>query len=171
MAVTTRRRMVELHETRKMKAAQSTEDFGIAEKTFYKWKCRFRLKDEVGLSYKSTAPHHSPRTASPELEAMVIEAWKREPKSPLYLAQLPELKGKVSVHGIHRILVRRGFNRLRTPSKIAALRYEAQCSWELVHLDVKYLPAIEGQKGREYEFTAIDDRTREVFCHFPQQDH
>lgn len=164
MAVATRRRMIELHETGKMKAAQIAEVFGISEKTFFKWKRRFHLDGEAGLSNKSTAPHHTPRKTSPDLEALVIEARKREPKSPLYLAQLPELKGKVSAHGIHRILVRHGFNRLSTPSKIAAPRYEAQRPWELVHLDVKYLPAIEGQKGREYEFTAIDDRTREVFA-------
>lgn len=162
--VATRRQMIELHKQGKMTAPAIAEIFGISVKTFYKWKRRFREKGETGLVNRSSRPHQSPRRASSELEAQVIEARKAEPKSPAYLAQLPNLKGKVSAHGIHCILVRHNFNRLSSKSGIRPLRYEREKPWEMVHLDVKYLPAIEGQKGREYEFTAIDDRTREVFA-------
>lgn len=162
MAVAAKRRMIELHEIGKMKAAQIAEAFGISEKTFFKCKRRFRMEGDAGQPNKSTAPNHRPQKASLELGLLVVEARKREPKSPLYPATLPELKEKVSVHGIHRTLVRHGFNRLNTPSKIVALRNEAPRPWELVRLDVKYLSTIQGKKGREYEFTAINNRTREV---------
>lgn len=160
----TRRRMIELHNEGRMKAPAIAELFGISVKTFYKWKRRFREEREVGLVNRNSRPHHSPRLASKELEAMVIAARQAEPKSPAYLAQLPVLKGKVSPHGIHCILVRHGFNRLSSKSGVRPIRYERELPWKMVHLDVKYLPAIEGQKGREYEFTAIDDRTREVYA-------
>lgn len=162
--VATRRRMIELHVEGRMTAPAIAEMFGISVKTFYKWKRRFRQEGDAGLINRSSRPQHSPRRASDELEAMVIAARKAEPKSPAYLAQLPNLKGKVSAHGIHRILVRHGFNRLSMKSGVRPVRYEREQPWEMVHIDVKYLPAIEGHKGREYEFTAIDDRTREVFA-------
>lgn len=113
---------------------------------------------------RSSRPRHSPRRATPELEQAVLAARLQEPKCPRYLAHTAALRGKVSAHGIQRILVRRGYNRLRMPSRVPPMRYERERPWEMVHLDVKYLPAIEGHKGREYEFTAIDDRTREVFA-------
>lgn len=61
MAVATKRRMIELHETRKMKAAQIAEVFGISEKTFYKWKRRFRLEGVAGTG--------SPGDRGPETRA------------------------------------------------------------------------------------------------------
>jgi transposase InsO family protein len=62
---------------------------------------------------------------------------------------------------VHRVLVRHGLNHLRTKRRRVIRRYEKSHPGELLHLDVKYLPALRNARY-DFEFAAVDDYTREA---------
>lgn len=61
----------------------------------------------------------------------------------------------------HRVLVRHDRNRLRLKQHKRIRRYEKSRPGELVHMDIKYLPALRNARY-DYEFAAVDDYTREA---------
>ncbi len=67
----------------------------------------------------------------------------------------------VSVSTVYRILVRHDRNRLHVPAPREIRRYEKTRPGELVHLDVKFLPALRNARW-DFEFGAVDDFTREA---------
>ena len=63
-------------------------------------------------------------------------------------------------HGtVQRALARTGRDRLPRAARRPVRRYEKSRPGELVHLDLKYLPPLDGQP--EFEYAAIDDFSRE----------
>ena len=62
---------------------------------------------------------------------------------------------------VYRILVRHDRNRLHIPTPPEVRRYEKTRPGELVHLDVKFLPALRNARW-DFEFGAVDDFTREA---------
>ena len=46
--------------------------FGIARKTFYKWKRRFAEHGEAGLCDRARTPHRSPRATPPEVVSKLL---------------------------------------------------------------------------------------------------
>jgi transposase InsO family protein len=62
---------------------------------------------------------------------------------------------------VQRILTRLGQNRLPHPVRPRPQRYEKLRPGELLHLDIKFLPALRNARY-DYEFAAIDDFSREV---------
>jgi len=67
----------------------------------------------------------------------------------------------VSRMTVHRVLVRHGLNHLRPKRRRVIRRYEKTRPGELLHLDVKYLPALRNARY-DYEFAAVDDYSREA---------
>ena len=62
---------------------------------------------------------------------------------------------------VYRVLVRYGANQLRPKRRRVVCRYEKTRPGELLHLDVKYLPALRNARY-DYEFAAVDDYSREA---------
>ena len=62
---------------------------------------------------------------------------------------------------VQRILERQGLNQLPRPARPKPRRYEKQRPGELLHLDLKYLPALRNAR-HDFEFAAVDDFSREA---------
>jgi transposase InsO family protein len=62
---------------------------------------------------------------------------------------------------VQRVLERAGQNRLLRPARPKPRRYEKQRPGELLHLDIKFLPALRNARY-DYEFAAVDDFSREA---------
>jgi transposase-like protein len=121
-------------------AAHVAEQLGVSRATAYKWVRRYRAEGEAGLLDRSSRPHRSPRRLSEFAEAEILEARARVRYGPDRLG--PMLGRPPST--IHRVLVRRGFNRLRDADRVtvAPIRYVACHPGALVHQDHKKLGRI-----------------------------
>ena len=62
---------------------------------------------------------------------------------------------------MHRVLTRHGQARLPRPRRRPAKRYEKSRPGELLHVDIKLLPALRNARY-DYEFAAVDDFSREA---------
>src|SRR5215470_19715242 len=67
----------------------------------------------------------------------------------------------VSAKTVHRVLTRHGQARLPRPRRPPARRYEKSRPGELLHVDIKLLPALRNARY-DYEFAAVDDFSREA---------
>jgi len=121
-------------------AAHVAEQLDISRATAYKWVRRYRAEGEAGLFDRSSRPHRSPRRLSDAAEAEILEARARVRYGP---DRLGPLLGRPP-STVHRVLVRRGFNRLRDADRVTAapVRYVACHPGALVHQDHKKLGRI-----------------------------
>jgi transposase InsO family protein len=121
-------------------AAHVAEQLDISRATAYKWVRRYRTEGEAGLLDRSSRPHRSPRRLSDVAEAEILEARTRVRYGPDRLG--PMLGRPPST--VHRVLVRRGINRLRDADRVtvAPIRYVACHPGALVHQDHKKLGQI-----------------------------
>jgi transposase InsO family protein len=121
-------------------AAHVAEQLDVSRATAYKWVRRYRAEGEAGLLDRSSRPHRSPRRLSDAAEAEILEARSRVRYGPDRLG--PMLGRPPST--VHRVLVRRGLNRLRDADRvtIAPIRYVACHPGALVHQDHKKLGRI-----------------------------
>lgn len=144
-----RRRLCERVDTGRPIAHVAAEA-GISRRCLAKWYARWRAHGENGLLDHSSRPATSPaRTAEDIVD--LVEALRRQTKhgpAPL-AADLQRLHGvTVAPATVHRILVRRGLNRLRDldPSTGEQLRevirYEHDRVGDMVHVDIKKLGRI-----------------------------
>jgi transposase InsO family protein len=138
--------------------AHVAAEAGISRQCLTTWHARWLAEGEAGLRDRSSRPQHSPRRFPPQVEGR-IEQLRRERKlGPDRIAYELRREGvTVSASGVHRVLVRRGINRLRDldPPTGAQLRssdpatavhgpnrwrrYERDRPGELIHIDVKKL--------------------------------
>lgn len=121
-------------------AAHVAEQLGISRATAYKWVRRYRAEGEAGLVDRSSRPHRSPRRLQPAVEAEIVAAraaWRYGPDRLGPLLGLPPST-------VHRVLARRGLNRLRDTDRITAapVRYVACHPGALLHQDHKKLGRI-----------------------------
>jgi transposase InsO family protein len=121
-------------------AAHVAEQLGISRATAYKWVRRYRAEGEAGLRDRSSRPRRSPRRLTESAEAEILAARARWRYGP---DRLGPLLGR-SPSTVHRVLVRRGFNRLRDCDRVTAapVRYVACHPGALVHQDHKKLGRI-----------------------------
>jgi len=121
-------------------AAHVAEQLDVSRATAYKWVRRYRAEGEAGLLDRSSRPHRSPRKLSEAAEAEILEARSRVRYGP---DRLGPLLGRPP-STVHRVLVRRGFNRLRDADRVtvAPVRYVACHPGALVHQDHKKLGRI-----------------------------
>jgi transposase InsO family protein len=120
--------------------AHVAEQLGISRATAYKWVRRYRTEGEAGLLDRSSRPHRSPRRLSSLREAEILAAraeWRYGPDRLGPLLGLPPST-------VHRVLVRRGFSRLRDADRVTAapVRYVACHPGALLHQDHKKLGRI-----------------------------
>ena len=129
---------------------------GIARPVLSRWWKRYRDGDWEALQPYSRRPEHSPTRIPPLLEHAVLQlrtfGW-----GPARIA--PQLG--LGYGTVQRILARCGQNRLPRPLRPRPQLYEKQRPGELLHLDIKFLPALRNARY-DYEFAAVDDFTREA---------
>jgi transposase InsO family protein len=128
---------------------------GIARPVLSRWWARYRIHDLAGLQPKSRRPHHSPSRLPAAVPRAILAArdfgWG-----------VGRIADELGVgHGtVQRTLEAVGRHRLPRAARRPVHRYEKTRPGELLHLDLKYLPALE--KGPEFEYAAIDDFSREA---------
>jgi transposase InsO family protein len=145
---------------------------GISRRCLAKWYARWRAHGENGLLDRSSRPATSPARTSEDI-ADLVETLRRQTKyGPARIADdLQRLHGvTVAPATVHRILVRRGLNRLRdldppTGEQLReVVRYEHDRVGGLIHVDIKKLGRIpQGggwrMHGRDSEAARASKRT------------
>jgi transposase InsO family protein len=131
-----------------------SERHGIARPVLSRWWARYRTHDLSGLEPRSRRPHRSPTRHPAAVREAIADArdfgWGAQ-----------RIADELGVgHGtVQRELERTGRNRMPKVARRPVTRYEKSRPGELLHVDLKYLPAIENQP--EFEYAAIDDFSRE----------
>ena len=129
---------------------------GIAREVLSRWWRAYQTDGLAGLQPRSRRPHTSPLQVSARLvrRALRLRAQRR---SAVWIARELGLG-----HGtVQRLLERHGLNQLPRPVRPKPKRYEKQRPGELLHIDLKYLPALRNARN-DFEFAAIDDFSREA---------
>jgi transposase InsO family protein len=134
----------------------------ISRATARKWK-----KRRGSTADGSHRPHTLHATLSPAQEAIVVELRRTLllPLDDLVAVTREFIHPDVSRSGLDRCLRRHGVSNLKVllpaPPEVPAKTFK---DYEpgYVHIDIKYLPAIEGEP-RQYLFVAIDRATRWVY--------
>ncbi|MFV0374508.1 IS481 family transposase [Microbacterium sp.] len=160
-------------------------EFRIARQTLGKWHARWVAEGEPGLEDRSSRPDSSPRQTPVEVEDL-IEKLRREHKvGPVQLAGKLRAAGHdVPVSTIHRVLVRRGINRLRDIApdgedlRAPVRRYEWARPGDMVHVDVKKVGRIPDGggwrvhgRGSPQDLAAKRQRVGYVYLHSATDDH
>ena len=171
-----RRAMVDVVIVEGWGVAATAERFQVDPKTVRKWRDRFVAEGPGGLVDRSSRPHRSPGRSSPEVRAEVIRLRRCRRRGAAWIAH----EVGVAASTVQKILNEAGLGRLDRgdrATKPAPVRYQRERPGELVHVDIKKLPAIppgggwrvhgRGQAptpgakaGYRYLHTALDDRTR-----------
>ena len=131
-----------------------SERHGIARPVLSRWWARYRPHDLSSLDPRSRRPHRSPTRHPPAVREAIAAArdfgWGAQ-----------RIADELGIgHGtVQRELERTQRNQLPPPRRRPVTRYEKSRPGELLHLDLKYLPALERQA--EFEYAAIDDYSRE----------
>jgi transposase InsO family protein len=150
-----RAKLMALHQQGISLTALSAE-FGPPREVLSRWWARYRADDLAGLAPRSRRPHHSPTELTKSEERRVL-ALRQQRLSVTRIATALGLG-----HGtVQRVLERHGESQLPRPARPPCRRYEKSRPGELVHIDLKYLPALRNARN-DYEFAAVDDFSREA---------
>jgi transposase InsO family protein len=128
----------------------------IRREVLSRWWQRYKAAGLSGLQPHSRRPKRSPTSVRRSVVRKVLQQ-RNKARGPAVIATTVP----VSVSTVYRILVRHDRNRLHIPTPQEVRRYEKTRPGELVHLDVKFLPALRNARW-DFEFGAIDDFTREA---------
>ena len=131
-------------------------DFGIAREVLGRWWARYHADDLAGLAPQSRRPHTSPTRVSPQIEQRILRL-RGQRLSAVRIAHTLAIGHST----VQRVLARHGQNQLPRPPRAKPRRYEKQRPGELVHIDLKYLPALRNARN-DFEFAAVDDFSREA---------
>ena len=135
---------------------QLSAEYGVAREVLGRWWARYQAADLVGLSPQSRRPHDSPTRTTATVERRILRLRAQR----LSAGRIAYAVG-VGHSTVQRILERHGVNLLPRPVRAKARRYEKQRPGELLHLDLKYLPALRNAR-HDFEFAAVDDFSREA---------
>ncbi|MGY4198396.1 IS481 family transposase [Bradyrhizobium sp. USDA 4520] len=154
-ATTTPKTRAYIQRSRKS-VAQLAAELGVSETTIYRWRGRSTVED------RSHRPKHLTTSLSALEERAVCELRTslQLPLDDIVEVMQRCINAKLSRSAIHRCLQRNGISRLAKPDKPRAGVFES-ASIGFIHIDVKYLPAL--QRRTSYAFVAIDRATRYVF--------
>jgi transposase InsO family protein len=150
-----RAKLMALHEQGRT-LAELSEEFAVARPVLSRWWARYQKSDLTGLRPLSRKPHESPTRTCEAAEVGILRWRKRGWGAARIAAQLSLGYGTV-----YRVLLRHGENRLPHPKRARPQRYEKQRPGELIHLDIKFLPALRNARW-DFEFAAVDDYSREA---------
>lgn len=143
------------HEAGETLRALSVES-GICREVLSRWWQRYKAGGLAALEPRSRRPKRSPTAVGRSVVRAVLQQRKKA-RGPAVIATAVT----ASVSTVYRILVRHERNRLYVPAPREIRRYEKTRPGELVHLDVKFLPALRNARW-DFEFGAVDDFTREA---------
>ena len=143
------------HEAGESLSTLSVES-GIRREVLSRWWQRYKTDGLPGLEPRSRRPKSTP-TAVRRAVVRAVLRQRDKARGPAVIATAVP----VSVSTAYRILVRHDRNRLHVPAPREIRRYEKTRPGELVHLDVKFLPALRNARW-DFEFGAVDDFTREA---------
>ncbi len=146
-------------------------DFGISERTVYKWLARYRVEGRAGLCDRSSAARHLPHKL-PEAWVELILRLRR-----VYRMTALAIAGRLQLarSTVAAVLKRHRLNRLRLLDPPApARRYEHAAPGDMIHLDIKKLARfrrighrITGDRthasrgaGWDFVHVCIDDHSR-----------
>ena len=132
-----------------------SREFGVPREVLSRWWQRVQAEGLDGLTPRTRRPHRSVRI--PQRTVRRILQLRQRRLGP---ARIAVLVG-VSAMTVHRVLTRHGQGRLPRPRRRPVKRYEKSRPGELLHLDIKVLPALRNARY-DYEFAAVDDFSREA---------
>ena len=150
-----RSKLMALHEQGVPLTALSDE-FGIARPVLSRWWQRYAAHDLAGLVPQSRRPHDSPTRIRPATVRRVLQL-RQQRRSAVWIARELDL----GYGTIQRLLEAQGVNQLPRPARPKPRRYEKTRPGELIHIDLKYLPALRNARN-DFEFAAVDDFSREA---------
>jgi len=139
--------------------------FGIARKSFYRWRKRYNPWDLTSLESSSRRPKHSPRKTTWDSERQVLTVKRAHPrwgkeKIALYLQVKKHiaLSGKTvwKILSRHKLVVRYKTRKRKTP-KPRVNWAEIRLPGDLLEMDTKYVNL---QGRRVFQYTVIDVATR-----------
>lgn len=133
-----------------------SQDYGVAREVLGRWWARYQAGDLAALTPTSRRPHHSPTRTPPTLEQRILRLRAQR----LSAVRIAWALG-IGHSTVQRVLTRHGAHQLPRPARPQPRRYEKQRPGELLHLDVKYLPALRNARY-DFEFAAVDDFSREA---------
>lgn len=131
-------------------------DFEVAREVLGRWWARYQAGDLEALRPQSRRPHHSPTRTSPAVARRILRLRTRR----LSAVRIAHALG-IGHSTVQRVLERWGASQLPRPPRPQPRRYEKQRPGELLHLDLKYLPALRNAR-HDFEFAAVDDFSREA---------
>lgn len=133
-----------------------SSDFGVAREVLGRWWGRYQAADLAGLRARSRRPHASPTRLAARLERRIVRLRGQRLSAGRIAHQLG-----IGHSTVQRVLERHGLNQLPRPARPKPRRYEKQRPGELLHIDLKYLPALRNARN-DFEFAAVDDFSREA---------
>lgn len=133
-----------------------SEEFDVRRQVLHRWWRRYQDEGLEGLNPHSRRPQHSPHQIGRKVERQIL-ALRQKGLGPARIA----LEVPVGRMTVHRVLVRYGLNHLRPKRRRVIRRYEKTRPGELLHVDVKFLPALRNARY-DFEFAAVDDYSREA---------
>jgi transposase InsO family protein len=128
--------------------AAAAESMNLSRQCAHKWWSRYRLEGVDGLRDRSSRPLSCPHQTPARVERRIVALRQSRKLGP---ARLSGIVG-VPASTVHRVLVRRGLNRLRwmdRPTGRVIRRIETARPGELVHIDVKKLARIPDGGGHK----------------------
>ena len=160
-------------------------EFRIARQTLGKWHARWVAEGEAGLEDRPSRPLSSPRQTPVDVEDLIEQLRRTHKVGPVQLAgKLREHGHEVPISTIHRVLTRRGINRLRDIApdgddlREPVRRYEWARPGDMVHVDVKKVGRIPDGggwrvhgRGSAQDRAARRQRVGYIYLHSATDDH
>jgi transposase InsO family protein len=150
-----RAKLMALHQRGVALTALSAE-YRVPREVLGRWWARYQTQDLAGLAPHSRRPHASPTRVSGAIERDILRL-----RSQRLSAMRIAYALKIGHSTVQRVLERYGQNQLPRPPRPTPRRYEKRRPGELVHIDLKYLPALRNARN-DFEFAAVDDFSREA---------
>ena len=150
-----RAKLMALHEQGVSLTALSAE-FEVAREVLGRWWARYQAGDLAALQPLSRCPRSSPTKLRAAIVRRILALRVRR-YSAVRIGHLLAIGHST----VQRVLEQHGLNRLARPARPHGRRYEKSRPGELLHLDLKFLPALRNAR-HDFEFAAIDDFSREA---------
>ena len=131
-------------------------EFGVPREVLGRWWKRYQADDLTGLLPASRRPRRSPTRIAASVERQVLRLRRQRLSAVRIGYQLG-----IGHSTVQRVLERHDLNQLPRPARPKPRRYEKQRPGELLHIDLKFLPALRNARN-DFEFAAVDDFSREA---------
>ncbi|WP_046322527.1 IS481 family transposase, partial [Mycobacterium sp. UM_Kg1] len=149
---------------------RAAEHFHVSWPTAKRWATRYAAMGAVGMTDRSSRPHHSPNRTPQQVVRKIVHLRWRHRLSPLAIASRLSMPAST----VHAVLVRCRLNRLshidiRTGEPIR--RYEHDYPGSLIHVDVKKLGNIPTGGGWRFVGRSQGKRNRHLTAGVGRSQH